>query len=395
MKRTILFFAFCIVAMLAEAATLSGNVKTDSLKALPFASVYVKDARMGATTDLDGNYSIKGIPAGKHTIVVSFMGYKTQTIEITLSADDTRNFVMEEQAITLNDVFVTPTGESIERFILSQVVKHRKKLADVMENFTAEELYRLEQRNNNMKVLIEDHLKTFDFVMGVLGLKGFLHVIMDHPDLKIELASNIRYEKDKFTFSNEHVSYCAPQLTTAETDAFVKVYKKKSTYHYDAHYDKLVKLKKSLEKMDKKDKNDTSTSEEHLKYCGSYEENDKVVHILQSDDEQYHIVDGCWQLRRATLMKKKSKTASFIVEFYELANNVFLPISYYSEGSFDFEKFMQDELDDLKKEDTSAMSQKKLAEHNARIERLQSIINGDASTYKTSYALTYTDFKVK
>lgn len=395
MKRTILFFAFCIVAMMAEAVTLSGNVKTDSLKALPFASVYVKDARMGATTDLDGNYSIKGIPAGKHTLVISYMGYKTQTMEITLSGDDTRNFVMEEQAITLNDIFVTPTGESIERFILSQVVKNRKKLTDVMESFSCNELYRLEQRNNNMKVLIENHLKTFDFVVGVLGLKGFLHVIMDHPDLKLEVSTDISFEKEKLAFSNEHFVYNNPQLTGDEKNAFLKVFKKKTTYHYDAHYDKLVKLKKQLEKMDKKDKNDTSTSEEHLKYCGSYEENDKVVHILQSDNEQYHIVDGCWQLRRATLMKKKSKTASFIVEFYELANNVFLPISYYSEGSFDFEKFMQDELDDLKKEDTSTMSQKKLAEHNARIERLQKTIDGEESNYKTSYALTYTDFKVK
>lgn len=395
MKRTILFFAFCIVAMMAEAVTLSGNVKTDSLKALPFASVYVKDARMGATTDLDGNYSIKGIPAGKHTLVISYMGYKTQTMEITLSGDDTRNFVMEEQAITLNDIFVTPTGESIERFILSQVVKNRKKLTDVMESFSCNELYRLEQRNNNMKVLIENHLKTFDFVVGVLGLKGFLHVIMDHPDLKLEVSTDISFEKEKLAFSNEHFVYNNPQLSGDEKNAFLKVFKKKTTYHYDAHYDKLVKLKKQLEKMDKKDKNDTSTSEEHLKYCGSYEENDKVVHILQSDNEQYHIVDGCWQLRRATLMKKKSKTASFIVEFYELANNVFLPISYYSEGSFDFEKFMQDELDDLKKEDTSTMSQKKLAEHNARIERLQKTIDGEESNYKTSYALTYTDFKVK
>lgn len=123
-KRTISFITFFLIAILSNAYTLSGKVKTDSQEALPFVSVYLKDVHLGATTDLDGEYTIKDIPAGQHTLVVSYVGYETQTFELNTEKDDARDFTLHEQAITLDDVFITPTGESIERFILSQVVKN-------------------------------------------------------------------------------------------------------------------------------------------------------------------------------------------------------------------------------------------------------------------------------
>lgn len=387
-------FAFCIIAVMAKAYTLKGSVKDESQQALSYASVYVEDAHMGATTDLDGNYTIRDIPAGKHRLVVSFVGYKTQTLDLSIEADDTRNFTMEEQVTTLNDVFVTPTGESLERFILSQTVKHSRKLKDVMNSFTCKELYRLEQRNNQMKVLLDGHMKALDLVLGILGMKGFFHAIIDHPDLKIELASDIQFRNKTLTYSGHRVGYCNTQLTDEEKNAFTKTYKKKHEYHYEKYYDKLASLKTTLEKMDRKK---AGESEKHLKYVGSYDENGKVVHILQYDNELYHIVDGCWQLRRMVKLKEKgegSGQAETMVEFYQLARNVFLPISYYNEGSLDIEEPMKKELEEMRKEDTSKMKEKALKEHNTRIERLQKAIEGEGCTYKVSCAMTYTDFEV-
>lgn len=378
--------------MLANAYSLSGNVKTDAQKVLPFASVYVKDALKGATTGLDGNYVIKGVPAGRHTLVVSYMGYKTQTMEIDIEGDMTRNFVMEEQAITLDDVFVTPTGESLERFILSQVVSHRKKLSEVMNSFTCQELYRLEQRNNKMKVLVEPHIKTFDFALGILGLRGFLHVLMDHPDLKVEMSSMIQMENGKVRFYDQEMSYNDANLTEEEVKSFTKLYVKKTDYRYESYYDNIADIRKKLMKMDKKDAEEAAKK---LSYCGSYDENGKVVHIVQYYRRQFHIVDGCWQLRRTVLLKENKKEASENTEFYELADNVYLPISSYREGNLSMTKMLKEELDDLKKEDTASMSAKRLQSHNARMQQLEDATKGDADTYKVSCALTYTQFKVK
>lgn len=383
MKRNVVLIAFCFVAIMANAFSLSGNVKTEAMKALPFASVYVKDARIGATTDLDGNYTIRDIPSGHHTLVVSFMGYATQTIDISLEENGVRNFVMREQAITLDEVFVTPTGESIERFILSQAVKNSKKLSKRVSNFSCNESFQYEQRNNNIKVLVEPHIKTINLLLGVLGYKRFFHTIIDHPDLKVAMTTGIQFKKGKLKVNNPKITHSNPALNDEETKSWMKIISKQSEIPYDVHYRNLADIKKKLEKMDKKSPGESAR---HLTYKGAYKENNKTIHIIQYDKRQFHIVDGCWQIRRTMLMKNK-KEASRITEFHELAKNLYMPVSHYFENSFGLKDFMEDKLDEMKKEDTSKMSSKKLAKHNSRVQSLQDAITDDADVFK--FSLTY------
>ncbi len=378
-----MLIAFCLVAIIANAFSLSGNVKTAALKSLPFASVYVKDAHIGATTDLDGNYTIKDIPSGHHTLVVSFMGYATQTIDVSLEGDGVRNFVMHEQPITLDEVFVTPTGESIERFILSQAVKNSKKLSKRVNSFSCNESFKYEQRNNKIKVLVEPHIKTINLLLGVLGYKRFFHTIIDHPDLKVEMTTGIQFKKGKLKVNNPKITHSNPALNDEEAKSWMKVISKQSEIPYDVHYKTLAAIKKKLEKMDKKSPGE---SVRHLTYKGAYKENNKTIHIIQYDKRQFHIVDGCWQIRRTMLMKNK-KEASRITEFHELAKNLYMPVSHYFEESFGLKDFIEDKIDEMKKEDTSKMSSKKLAKHNARVESLQDAMNGDADVFK--FSLTY------
>ena len=46
------------------------------------ASVAVKGTQMGVITDIDGNFEIKDLPADAKTLVVSFVGMKTQEVAI-------------------------------------------------------------------------------------------------------------------------------------------------------------------------------------------------------------------------------------------------------------------------------------------------------------------------
>ena len=45
------------------------------------SSVLVKGTTVGTITDFDGNYSLE-VPSGKHILVISYMGYKTQDITV-------------------------------------------------------------------------------------------------------------------------------------------------------------------------------------------------------------------------------------------------------------------------------------------------------------------------
>lgn len=83
---------------------ITGKVK-DSFDVLPGASIVLKGSTLGTETDFDGNFSIK-IPnkKAKSTIlVISYLGYKTQEIDI-LSIKKPLIIEMEEANALLGEV---------------------------------------------------------------------------------------------------------------------------------------------------------------------------------------------------------------------------------------------------------------------------------------------------
>ncbi len=53
---------------------------------LPGAIVLLKGTSMGASTDLDGNYSIRDVPSGSYLVRVSYIGYVSRVIFVQLAA---------------------------------------------------------------------------------------------------------------------------------------------------------------------------------------------------------------------------------------------------------------------------------------------------------------------
>ena len=76
-------FLFCNIAF-AQGA-MSGKITDAKGNAIIGANVFIKGTNIGAATDFDGNYTIKNIPAGDYTLVVSALGFKTQEFSITIT----------------------------------------------------------------------------------------------------------------------------------------------------------------------------------------------------------------------------------------------------------------------------------------------------------------------
>ncbi|RPH34919.1 carboxypeptidase-like regulatory domain-containing protein, partial [bacterium] len=58
--------------------TLKGTIYDKQSKdALPGAHVVVKGTSIGAATNLSGGYILYNVPAGTHTIVASYIGYRS------------------------------------------------------------------------------------------------------------------------------------------------------------------------------------------------------------------------------------------------------------------------------------------------------------------------------
>ena len=78
-----LFLFFCTGFAAAVAQTrLSGVVRdAENGKPLDFVSVAVKGTTVGIATDAQGKFAL-ALPAGATTLVVSYVGYDTQEVEI-------------------------------------------------------------------------------------------------------------------------------------------------------------------------------------------------------------------------------------------------------------------------------------------------------------------------
>ena len=102
-KKLLFLFLLLPFTVLAQ-STLSGTVVDKATgQPIPGVNINVQGAPSGASTGFDGNYQLSNVKAG-NKIVVSFIGYKTQTIEF--AGQKTLNVSLEEDNNQLKEVVV-------------------------------------------------------------------------------------------------------------------------------------------------------------------------------------------------------------------------------------------------------------------------------------------------
>ena len=115
MKTFLDALLFCLIMMpttLLAQTTVSGTV-TDKANAMPLpgVNVLVKGTSRGASTDFDGKFTLE-VNQGE-TVVVSYVGYKTQ--EITFSGQSSLDIALEEDAAQLDEVVLIGYGSTTKK----------------------------------------------------------------------------------------------------------------------------------------------------------------------------------------------------------------------------------------------------------------------------------------
>ena len=105
-KITIFLFLFVSILTNAQTFTLNGKVVNENKEPLPGATVLVKEANKGTSTDFDGKFRVN-FPKGKYIIQVSFVGYKSVSKEITLTKNDAIEFILSANSTVLEEVLVS------------------------------------------------------------------------------------------------------------------------------------------------------------------------------------------------------------------------------------------------------------------------------------------------
>jgi len=97
---------------------LSGTVKDVTGAPIPGVTLLIKGTTVGSLTDANGQFKIS-IPGDAKTLVVSFVGMKTQ--EIALAGLSQVNVVMEEETVGIEEVVAVGYGKDSRKNLSSAV----------------------------------------------------------------------------------------------------------------------------------------------------------------------------------------------------------------------------------------------------------------------------------
>jgi len=112
-KFLILFFLGTIALYSQEKVTVSGTVYDNANnETLIGVSIYFPELNAGTSTNEYGFYSLT-IPDGTYKIQISYLGFTSITEQITLSENITKNFKLNEEAESLNEIVIESDIEKL------------------------------------------------------------------------------------------------------------------------------------------------------------------------------------------------------------------------------------------------------------------------------------------
>lgn len=133
--RLICFCFFICFAQVGVAQTLyplSGTITNESGSPLRYASVFAQQSRLvqqqyGTTSDEAGHYSLK-LPAGTFDLTISYLGHQRERAQITITdAGKVRDFQLQEEALTLEQVVITSDGRDPAYGIIQLAIDRKKE----------------------------------------------------------------------------------------------------------------------------------------------------------------------------------------------------------------------------------------------------------------------------
>lgn len=121
MIRYILFIAL-FIAM--QSNTFSQNrtdanvfghvISIENGEHVPFINVLIKDTRIGTITDASGHYMLTNLPLGKHTLLVTGMGFENMEIDFEISSNQILEIDIEISSVGINldEIVITSSPTS-------------------------------------------------------------------------------------------------------------------------------------------------------------------------------------------------------------------------------------------------------------------------------------------
>ena len=126
MNKIFFLLVFLPMMVFSQSKTITGTVKGETGLPLPIVTILIKNSKnIGATTDFDGNFSIK-VPSNQTKILVfSYLGYTTQ--EVNVSNTTNVNLIMISDQTQLDEVIVVGYGTVLKKDVTGALTSLKVK----------------------------------------------------------------------------------------------------------------------------------------------------------------------------------------------------------------------------------------------------------------------------
>jgi len=110
----------------AQDATVRGFIyEKQTGEPVIFTNAYLLGTSYGASTDVNGYFAITKIPAGNYTLMVTYLGYDTLRMAITLKANEvlSKNLFLEKSSVQLGMVNISAERQAVTTETRTSIVK--------------------------------------------------------------------------------------------------------------------------------------------------------------------------------------------------------------------------------------------------------------------------------
>jgi iron complex outermembrane receptor protein len=139
----------------AQSGTLQGTVSDSGGAPLPYASVTVEGTGARTTTGTTGEYQLRGVPVGTHTVRVRLIGYQSATARVTITANEVtrQDFALGKSTVQLAPISV----------VVGSRARHTaaEELAVPVDIFPAEQLQ--QQGSTETSVILQSVAPSINF----------------------------------------------------------------------------------------------------------------------------------------------------------------------------------------------------------------------------------------
>ena len=318
-----------LLPLSAEAAVFTGRMMTPDSTAFAYATVFIPELKQGAMTDAEGKWNLPDVPDGTYRVEYSYMGYESQSEEITLSANAPvhREIYLRENAIRLAEVVFINGGVNPAIAILRKVAETNKGMKKRIESLQVRESMAGDYDLRGVPSVFWKMLKIILLVKP--SYRRLVVALQNHPLLKLNMYIDITASGKKEKATDPVITYASEEITKKEAESMVKVCGTESIY------DLLEELNESF---------DTDKKAAEFNLVGTYEKDGKVIDILthpykprykknatHADSikaekraarytREMHVVEGDWAVYCI-----RTRSLSFISA--ELAPHTWLPVS--------------------------------------------------------------------